>query len=203
MGQWAHCRCLLIPALVHGCEHLSTVKVSTFTFVLNRIFKKALTVGSPSVSLQSSPPRIKYKRVLKKATFASHGRQPEASCCFYLTTKFILCRIFSLVEMISLKIWENSAMRNVQFRFPSVAQGQRSLCRSLSKTSKVFCLSITRSLLTLGKHHRQSSSCPRSRRKVRRRLGKGQSPTRTWKGLLLDGCRFFVGCLCSTVKTYV
>ena len=103
--QWAHCRCLLIPALVHGCEHLSTVKFNTFTFVLNRISKKPLSVGSPSVSLQSSPPHIKYKNELKKGTLLSHGRPPESS------------RIFSLVEAISLKIWENSAMRNFHFGF--------------------------------------------------------------------------------------
>ena len=78
--QWAHCRCLLLPALVHGCEHLSTVKFSTLTFVLNRIAKKPLSVGSPSISLQSSPPHIKYKNELKKATLLSHGRQPESSC---------------------------------------------------------------------------------------------------------------------------
>ena len=217
MGQWAHCRCLLIPALVHGCEHLSTVKFSTFTFVLNRIFKKALTVGSPSVSLQSSPPPA-YQRqkgafkllssflsfvFLKEGEVSEPRTTTGSELVFYLTTTFILWRIFSLVETISFKIWENSAMRNVHFRFPSVAQGQRSLRRSLSKTSKVFCLSITRSLLTLGKHHRQSLSCPRSRRKVRRRLGKGQSPTKTWKGLLVNGCRCFVGRLCSTVKTCV
>ena len=50
---------------------------------------------------------------LKRATSLTHGRQPEASCFSYLTsldtTTFILSSIVSLVEAISLTIWERLA----------------------------------------------------------------------------------------------
>ena len=53
---------------------------------------------------------VEDKKELKQETFSSHGRPSERKLFSYLTcphtTTYVLLSIFSLVETISLKIWE-------------------------------------------------------------------------------------------------
>ena len=68
--------------------------------------------------------------LLKYATFLSHEREPEVSCLH--TTTIVLLGIFSLVETISLKIWEKSLSWHAKYSLPvSVRDSETSIAQAL------------------------------------------------------------------------
>ena len=92
-----------------------------FTFQLNRIIRQLKKEKRTMTTLRAHLKKFRLPSLCsveecserKRATSLTHGRQPEVSCFSYLTsldtTTFILSSIFSLVEAISLTIWERLA----------------------------------------------------------------------------------------------
>lgn len=117
--------------VVHLCLHSSQVvnawvwkrrDVSAFFNVSIKPYDSAIKERGPNNDNSARafkgfrlprPCAVEECSELKRATSLNHGRQPEASCLSYLTsldtTTFTLSSIFSLVEAISLAIWERLA----------------------------------------------------------------------------------------------
>ena len=96
-------------------------------------------------------------RELEHATFLNHGRQPEVRLFFHWTSlhtaTFILLSIFSLVEAISVKIWER----------PLSWHAKCSLPVSRPWLANVVWLSSLLSLVALSKTCIYNDSCCVSR----------------------------------------